>query len=113
MPLYIVAQNTHVGVLIQLVTCEQESTLGAQIIQGGPEQPVKFSRVPRNCFQNHSGCYKISQARCQCLCVCIRVRVCAYVCACACVSVCACVCKYVCAWLCVPVCVLMCVCVCV
>jgi len=93
MPLYIVAQNTHVGVLIQLVTCEQESTLGAQIIQGGPEQPVKFSRVPRNCFQNHSGCYKISQARCQCLCVCIRVRVCAYVCACACVCVCACVCK--------------------
>jgi len=32
----------------------QGSTLGAQIIQGGPEQPVKFSRVPRNCFQNYS-----------------------------------------------------------
>ena len=41
----------------------QGSTLGAQIIKGGPEQCVRFSRVPRNCFQNCSGCYNF-QARC-------------------------------------------------
>jgi len=58
--------NTHTHTLTSwpepyVFTVYQGSTLGAQIIQGGLEQPVEFSRVPRNCFQNHSGCYKISR----------------------------------------------------
>jgi len=110
----------------------QGSTLGAQIIQGGPDQPVKFSRVPRNCFQNYSGCYKISQAggcrprpqaRCYCLCLCVCVCVyfgaCMCVCKCVCVLVpvcacarnCVCVRARVCVCVCVRTCVRACVCV--
>jgi hypothetical protein len=58
-------EGLHIGMIeraLRRLKVYQGSTLGAQIIQGGPEQPVKFSRVPRNCFQNYSGCYKISQA---------------------------------------------------